>query len=212
MDLFRRVHNRLAVDFHAFQLPLIKMAVLAVLEEKGIASQKVDIASLAQIHLGKPYELRAQMAQAPERFDCSTFTKWVFGQAGIWLPRRTIQQREMGTHVEPDDLQVGDLVFKTSDRVNWYLDDPADNVGHVGMYIGDQRVIHCARDHGVIEGPLSCFTHPKRYRRARRLIPNLEQTYTLTLPEDSEIEIADDIKWIILSSLPPTAFNSPKPV
>ncbi len=55
-------------------------------------------------------------------FDCSGFTAWVFGRAGISLPRTAEAQRQAATPVS--DPQPGDLVFFGS---------PAY---HVGIYAG----------------------------------------------------------------------------
>ena len=59
----------------------------------------------------------------PAGFDCSGYTQYVFGKAGISLPRTAEEQRQATTPVT--NPQPGDLVFFGS---------PAH---HVGIYAGD---------------------------------------------------------------------------
>jgi cell wall-associated NlpC family hydrolase len=59
----------------------------------------------------------------PAGFDCSGYTQWVFGKAGMSLPRTAEAQRQAATPVS--DPQPGDLVF---------FGAPAF---HVGIYAGD---------------------------------------------------------------------------
>jgi len=59
----------------------------------------------------------------PAGFDCSGFTQYVFGNAGISLPRTAESQRQAATYVS--NPQPGDLVFFGS---------PAH---HVGIYAGN---------------------------------------------------------------------------
>jgi cell wall-associated NlpC family hydrolase len=58
----------------------------------------------------------------PAGFDCSGYTQWVFGKAGMSLPRTAEAQRQAATPVS--DPQPGDLVF---------FGAPAF---HVGIYAG----------------------------------------------------------------------------
>ena len=78
----------------------------------------------------------------PRGFDCSGFTKYVFAQNGITLPRTASTQwaSGLGTRVySRSALQKGDLVF---------FNDPRRNAGkscsHVGIYIGDGQFIHAS--------------------------------------------------------------------
>ena len=73
-------------------------------------------ASLAGIHY-------VYGGSTPAGFDCSGYTQYVFGMAGITLPRTAEEQRQATTPVT--NPQPGDLVFFGS---------PAH---HVGIYAGD---------------------------------------------------------------------------
>ena len=72
----------------------------------------------------------------------------------MWLSRRTIQQIDLGIAVNPTDVMAGDLVFVTG-RINYYQDDPAQGVGHVGIATGEGTVVHAAnKREGIIESTL----------------------------------------------------------
>lgn len=72
-------------------------------------------------------------------FDCSGFTRHLFGQTlGIELPRRVDDQAHAGAlrKVSPRSLRAGDLVFFNTLRRTF---------SHVGLYLGDGRFIHAPR-------------------------------------------------------------------
>lgn len=61
-------------------------------------------------------------------FDCSGIIYWAFGQAGINVGRTTYDQINDGIEVSLNDVVPGDLIF-------------TEDLGHVGMYIGDDKWI-----------------------------------------------------------------------
>lgn len=65
--------------------------------------------------------------------DCSGFTKLIFREFGINLSRSVKVQATNGKYVQKSDLQKGDLVF---------YGKQSGVVSHVGIYIGDGKVIH----------------------------------------------------------------------
>ncbi len=84
----------------------------------------------AYAQLGKPY---GWGATGPNSFDCSGLTGAAWRTAGVSLPRVSQDQWNAGRRVARADLQPGDLVFFYSD------------LHHVGLYIGDGRMIHAPR-------------------------------------------------------------------
>lgn len=68
----------------------------------------------------------------PSTFDCSGLTSYAYRQVGVSLPRSSRAQFGMGTKVAKADLQPGDLVFYYSP------------VSHVGMYIGNGKIVDAA--------------------------------------------------------------------
>ncbi|MBI3626601.1 C40 family peptidase [Candidatus Uhrbacteria bacterium] len=202
------VAGRLAVDFRSLKLPISDALALDILLHKGFRQMRVEIVRIALNQAGRVRYCRgAAIEKAPGLVDCSSFTKWVYGQAGIFLPRRSIQQRECGQPVRQSAVRPGDLLF-TSGRNDWYHDDPADGVGHVGILTDRHTVVHAADEQsGVIESSLDEFTRRDKFRGARR-ITDLANLVTLEVPDTTgasggpQIEILDDLKWVIVQDLP----------
>lgn len=97
----------------------------------GLAGQ---IVSYAEQFVGTPYAWGGE--DLVKGTDCSGLTQSVFKHFGISLPRSSYRQSMVGTAVDPDQLQPGDLLFfKYSDRAP---------VTHVAMYVGDGKVIEAA--------------------------------------------------------------------
>src|SRR3989344_8277740 len=200
---YRAVGNRCAVILDSLQLPISREETLIMLSQKGFTLIEVDIIALARQCIGTSrYRRGANPSEAPAIVDCSSFMKWLYAMRGIWLPRRSIQQRELGEAVNLDELVAGDVVF-VSGRIDYYHDDPAKGVGHVGIATGDGTVIHAAdRKANVVETPLDKFVGKTKFRGARRYLPKGIEVLTFKTPTEREVEIADDIRWIVLQSLP----------
>ncbi|WP_330350049.1 C40 family peptidase [Streptomyces sp. NBC_00582] len=81
----------------------------------------------ARSALGKPY---VWGANGPSGFDCSGLMQWSYAQAGVALPRTSQAQAHAGHRVPLSQAQPGDIVTYRSDA------------SHVGMYVGNGRVIH----------------------------------------------------------------------
>ncbi|BAU85541.1 NLP/P60 protein [Streptomyces laurentii] len=86
--------------------------------------------SFARAQIGKPY---VWGATGPSSYDCSGLTQAAWRAAGVTLPRTTYTQINAGRRVSRSELAPGDLVFFYS------------GVSHVGLYIGDGRMIHAPR-------------------------------------------------------------------
>lgn len=94
-----------------------------------------EVIAIALEYVGVPY---AWGGSSPSGFDCSGFTQYCYRQVGISLPRTSQSQYQSGQHIARDRLDLlkpGDLVF-------FGTDGDADQVHHVGMYVGDGNYIH----------------------------------------------------------------------
>lgn len=200
--IYRAVGNRLAVDFGDLQLPIPDTSAIAILESIGFKIVSVDLVGVARKCVGvAEYRRGARLREAPNVFDCSGFVKWVYSQTGIWLPRRSIQQRERGMIVELEDRRTGDIIFRNG-WIDYYWYDPQDGVGHVGIISGLDSVIHAAnRRSGIIESSIESFTKEENFRGIRRMIFENSRFYVLEVPVEREVEISDDIRWIVLQNL-----------
>jgi cell wall-associated NlpC family hydrolase len=96
-------------------------------------------------------------------FDCSGFTRYVFGNSlGLQLPRRADEQASAPglVAVPRDDLRPGDLVFFNTLRRTF---------SHVGIYIGDNRFVHAPSPGGEVRTEDMGFAYWKtRFTGARR--------------------------------------------
>lgn len=123
------------------------------------SSIRQDVVSNAKKLLGTPY---VWGGTSPRGFDCSGFTQYVMNLSGIQLPRTTTEQYKVGTYVAKSDLQPGDLVFLQ----NTYR----AGISHVGIYIGDGKMIHASSSKGVTTSSLSSSYYVQHYYGARRVI------------------------------------------
>jgi cell wall-associated NlpC family hydrolase len=106
-------------------------------------AQKEKIVSLAKSLIGKPYKYGARAEEAPNFFDCSLFTQYIFKQIGIEIPRSTIEQAEFaGEFVENiNAIETGDLIFFRGNRGHYNERFPG-GIGHVVIYLGNNEIAH----------------------------------------------------------------------
>jgi cell wall-associated NlpC family hydrolase len=101
------------------------------------------------------------------KFDCSSLTQYIFYKGASKLLQVTTRtQIYQGTHVEKSDLQRGDLIFFTNS--SRYNNKGIERVGHVALYLGDNRILHTASDYCKIE-EISA-TRWSYYIEARRMV------------------------------------------
>ncbi|MWA13056.1 C40 family peptidase [Streptomyces sp. BA2] len=98
--------------------------------DSGYATKAAKVINFAEAQIGKPY---VWGATGPDSYDCSGLTQDAWKAAGISLPRTTWDQVKVGTTVKTADAKPGDLVF-------FY-----DDISHVGIYIGDGKMIHAPK-------------------------------------------------------------------
>ena len=93
------------------------------------------IVSEASKFLGVPY---VWGGSSPSGFDCSGLVQYVFAQLGVEVPRGSVDQSEVGTSVASlSQAQPGDLLFFEPGQNG----APPGKPGHVGIYIGDGKMI-----------------------------------------------------------------------
>ncbi|WP_432055064.1 NlpC/P60 family protein [Streptomyces sp. bgisy022] len=98
--------------------------------DSGYATKAEKALAFARAQIGKPY---VWGATGPGSYDCSGLTQAAWKAAGVVLPRTTYDQVKAGTTVPLSQAQPGDLVF-------FY-----DDITHVGLYIGNGKMIHAPK-------------------------------------------------------------------
>lgn len=209
---FRSVGNCVAIDPEMFRKigvePERALAVLS-LNSFCLMPTSSPLSYIAFCHQSR-YRRGALWQEAPNVVDCSSLIKWLYGEIGIWLPRRTIQQRMCGVEVSRNQIRYGDLVFVSGVK-NYYTDDPVDGVGHVGIRGIGNLVVHATNRpgrlgmmpqvrSGVIETPLDEFIGDG-FRGARRIVPDLQTLWVFEDLKKRGIEVSDDLVWIVAQQL-----------
>jgi cell wall-associated NlpC family hydrolase len=104
----------------------------------------VGVVEYARQQLGDPY---VWGAEGPASFDCSGLTQAAYSTIGVSIPRVAIDQYNYGPKLSVvQELQPGDLVFFSHG-----LPPSANDVGHVGIYIGGGEMIHAPHTGDVVK-------------------------------------------------------------
>lgn len=92
----------------------------------------------AEKYIGYPY---VWGGDSPETsFDCSGFISYVFTNSGVYnIGRRgATGLYDMCRKISPEEIRPGDLIFFAGT-----MGEDVDGVTHVGMYVGNNMMIHC---------------------------------------------------------------------
>ncbi|MBU1046161.1 C40 family peptidase [Patescibacteria group bacterium] len=171
-----------------------------IFKRLGFEYEKINpldkVLELATEFIGKPYKMGASVTfDAPNEFDCSSFTAYLFAQAGIGIPRVSVDQYVWGEEVQKQDLKAGDLIFFNSNVGKIYFETleflkgtkVVEGVDHVALYLGEDKMIHASRKNGE-NGEVSLeklsdyklFENIVGYRRIVKSRNNADETQTNT--------------------------------
>lgn len=121
---------------------------------------KSDLVDNSKDYIGVSY---VWGGTTPRGFDCSGYTSYLYKQVGLKINRTAIAQLSNGVIIAKEDLQPGDLVFFSGTGGGGFA-------SHVGLYIGNGKMIHSGSSKGVCIVELSNSYFSKHYQCARRII------------------------------------------
>ena len=150
----RRVFNENAVE----PAPVPKPKPVPIVTK---ADQIVNFAAglMGKAKFGYAYD------ESSLTFTSGGFTRYVYKQYGIDLGSTLVSdQAKLGQAMAKENLQKGDLVF-------FSLDNTATSISHVGIYMGDHRVILLSiGGSGVVTQSLDSTWAKNNYVTARRVL------------------------------------------
>ena len=120
-----------------------------------------ELVKQARTWIGTPYRYGANTKK--KGTDCSGLTMSLFKDvANLSLPRNSAAQCDYCFNVSRNSMQPGDLVFFTSST-------RGGKVTHVGLYIGNGKMIHASTSRGVIESALDEKYYASHYHSSGRV-------------------------------------------
>ena len=144
-----------------------------------------DILEVSKEYIGVPY---VSGGTSRWGFDCSGYTQYVFNQLDIALDRTVLNQLSDGIIVAKEDLQCGDLVIFS------YTGDNGGFASHIGIYVGNDQVIHASSSRGVTISDLNSQYYTYHYQCARRIILE-EEAFQLSIPATGVMQNASGSYW-----------------
>ena len=99
----------------------------------GVPAVSGRAAAAVQYALSQVGDRYVAAAAGPDSFDCSGLTMTAWRQAGVSLPHYSYSQWSGTRRISLSDARPGDLVFYFGSGVH-----------HVGMYIGNGKMVHAA--------------------------------------------------------------------
>jgi cell wall-associated NlpC family hydrolase len=126
---------------------------------EAIPNPREKIVELAKSLVGKPYRRGASVSKdAPNEFDCSSFVSYLYAQAGLAIPRISVDQYVFGEPVALEGIQAGDFIFVNTGKGVIYYESIEFNKGtpvpegvdHVAIYLGGGEVAHATNKVGQV--------------------------------------------------------------
>lgn len=123
-------------------------------ETTAMAPQSQALLSAAHEWLGVPYRYGGNDRKG---IDCSGLVLQVYKDAlGIKLPRNSREQHDYCTAIAKGSLTPGDLIFFATGK-------DKKRVSHVGIFIGDNLMIHASSSKGVILSDINSQYYSRTY-------------------------------------------------
>lgn len=141
-------------------------------EEESVAVLKKanphKLVNTSRKYLGVKYKFGAKPYTVSKKFDCSSYTQYIYNKYGVNLNRISRNQAKQGKAVNRKNLRVGDLLF-------FYIPGRFKSnkkIGHVGIYTGNGKMIHAGIEpkNGVQITNINSAYWKRTFIKARRVI------------------------------------------
>lgn len=171
-----------------------------------------EMIASAKRAIGASYKRGASVLRdAPQSFDCSSLVAWCAVQAGLSIPRISIDQYVYSERINKEDLRAGDLIFVNTKEIihtegtyfsqvlNKEIKEEAirtetlefmpgtkvpQGVDHVGIYMGHDDVIHASgKTNSVIEEKLDQNNAFENIIGYGRIINDEEKRFVIEIPD-----------------------------
>jgi hypothetical protein len=163
--------------------------------------------------VGKPYKRGASVLRdAPNAFDCSSLVSWAAVEAGLSIPRISIDQYVYSERIDKNDILPGDLVFANTKEIihtdgrfyskvleKFVEEQPIrtetleykpgtkvqEGIDHVGIYIGNNHIIHSStKTGGVVEEVIDQSNSFKNIVGYGNIFSNNDKRFVIKIPEE----------------------------
>ena len=114
--------------------------------------------STVKRYLGTPYRFGGDSERG---IDCSAFTRRVYREQGVELPRTSREQARIGSGVAYGSVRPGDLVFFDTSITG--------GISHVGILLGSNTFAHASSSKGVTKSSLREKYYVKRFVKGGRI-------------------------------------------
>ncbi len=163
------------------------------------------VPSKAKELIGKPYKWGASVLNdAPDTFDCSSLTAYLYKEAGVRIPRVAVDQYVFSQKISEGELQAGDLIFSKTNRQARKPDEASiefmpgtavpGGVSHVGVYIGEGKIVHACDPEGVIEEDIANSSRFQEIVGYGRMAVFGEKRWCVEVPHERiDIRIKEDL-------------------
>lgn len=163
------------------------------------------IKSLAPKVVGVPYKRGASVLyDGGKAFDCSSLVSWMYKEAGIAIPRISVDQFVFSQKISESELRFGDLIFANTGEGEIYTESidylpkmkVSQGIDHVGMFIGEGKVLHATKVVGdVVVESLDDFSKTRTITGYGRVENDLTaERFVVTVPyERLDIRIKEDL-------------------
>lgn len=153
---------------------------LPTVSSEQLLTLRANLEKAARGMLGVPYLWGGTTRRG---IDCSGFAQYSYRKIGYTLNRTAVSQLANGIVVAKADMRPGDLVFFKNTTNNGRI------ATHVGIYLGDGKMIHSGSSNGVVITNLSLEYWQEHFLCARRVLITAAAPQNLT----PEVGITQDI-------------------